>query len=81
MAGKKGKNKGYTYRYNKNGTVTCRAYFDMPDGSRKQLPATGQTEEESRKKLLEKYGEICKQGKQIKSKGHTVQSWCEYWLF
>lgn len=81
MARKKGKNKGYSYRYNKNGTVTCRAYFDMPDGNRKQLPATGETEDEARKKLLEKYGEICKQGKQIKSKGHTVQSWCEYWLF
>ena len=81
MAIKKGKNKGYSYRYNKNGTVTCRAYFDMPDKNRKQLSATGKTEDEARKKLLAKYSDISKQGKQIKSKGYTVKSWCEYWLF
>lgn len=81
MANKKGKNKGYTYRYNPSGTVTCRAYFDMPDGTRKQLPATGRTEEEARKKLNANYAKICKQGKEIKSKGHTVKSWLEYWLF
>lgn len=80
MAVKKGKNKGYTYRYNKSGTVTCRKYFTMPNGNREQLPATGKTEEEARKKLDEKYAEICKQGKQIKSKGYTVKSWCTYWL-
>ena len=80
MAHKKGKNKGYTYRYNKSGTVTCRAYFDMPNGTRQQLPATGKTEEEARKNLQTKYAEICKQGKQIKSKGYTVKSWCNYWL-
>ena len=80
MAKKKGKNKGYTYRYNKSGTVTCRAYFDMPNGTRQQLPATGKTEEEARKNLQTKYAEICKQGKQIKSKGYTVKSWCNYWL-
>ena len=66
MAHKKGKNKGYTYRYNKSGTVTCRAYFDMPNGTRKQLSSTGKTEEESRKTLQNKYADICKQGKQIK---------------
>ena len=65
MANKKGKNKGYTYRYNPSGTVTCRAYFDMPDGTRKQLPATGRTEEEARKKLNANYAKICKQGKEI----------------
>lgn len=80
MATKKGKNKGYTYRYNKSGTVSCRAYFDMPNNTRQQLSATGKTEEESRKNLLAKYSDICKQGKQIKSKGYTVKTWCEYWL-
>ena len=44
MAKKKGKNKGYSYRYNKSGTVTCREYFDMPNGTSKQLSATGKTE-------------------------------------
>lgn len=80
MATKKGKNKGYTYRYNKSGTVSCRAYFDMPNNTRQQLSATGKTEEESRKNLLAKYSDICKQGKQIKSKGYTVKTWGEYWL-
>ena len=80
MANKKGKNKGYSYRYNKNGTITCRAYFDISKGTRKQLSATGKSEEESRKNLQKKYSEICKQGKEIKSKGYTVKSWCEYWL-
>ena len=80
MARKKGKNKGYSYRYNKSGTVTCREYFDMPNGTSKQLSATGKTEEESRRKVKAKYAEICKQGKQIKSKGYTVKSWCKYWL-
>lgn len=78
---KKGKNKGYTYRYNKSGTVTCRKYFDMPNGTREQLPATGNTEAEARKKLDEKYSKICKQGKKIKSQGYTIKSWCHYWLF
>ena len=81
MAKKSGKNKGYTYRINKSGTVTCRKYFLMPNGKREQLPATGKTEEEARKKLDEKYAEIYKQGKRIKSNGFTVKSWCEYWLF
>ena len=80
MAKKKGKNKGYTYRYNRSGTVTCRAYFDMPNETSKQLSATGRTEEESRKELKAKYAEICKQGKQIKSNGYTVKTWSEYWL-
>lgn len=78
---KKGKNKGYTYRYNKSGTVTCRKYFTMPDGNKEQLPATGKTEEEARKKLDEKYAEICKQGRKIKDKGFTIKKWCIYWLF
>lgn len=81
MAKKKGKNKGYSYRYNKNGTISCRAYFDMPDNTRKQLSATGRTEEESKDKLISKYAKICKEGKQIKSKGYTVKSWLKYWLF
>ncbi len=77
---KKGKNKGYSYRYNKSGTVTCRAYFDMPYGNRDQLSATGKTEEESRKKLLDKYAKICKEGKKIKPNNYTVKSWLNYWL-
>lgn len=85
MAKKSGKNKGYSYRINKNKgektTVTCRKYFLMPNGKREQLSATGKTEEEARKKLDEKYAEIYKQGKRIKSNGFTVKSWCEYWLF
>ena len=80
MARKSGKNKGYTYRTNKNGTVTCRAYFDMPSGIRKQISATGRTKEESRKELNSKYAEIWKQGKQINSKGYTVEKWINYWL-
>ena len=52
----------------------------MPNGKSEQLPATGKTEE-ARKKLDEKYAEIYKQGKRIKSNGFTVKSWCEYWLF
>ena len=80
MARKSGKNKGYTYRINKNGTVTCRAYFDMPSGIRKQISATGRTKEESRKELNYKYAEIWKQGKQINSKGYTVETWINYWL-
>lgn len=79
MARKSGKNKGYTYRYNKCGTVTCRKYFTMPNGKREQLPATGKTKEEARKKLDEKYANICRNGKQIKSQGYTVKTWCEYW--
>ena len=85
MAKKSGKNKGYSYRINKNKggktTVTCRKYFPMPNGKREQLSATGKTEEEARKKLDEKYAEIYKQGKRIKSNGFTIKSWCEYWLF
>lgn len=77
---KSGKNKGYSYRYNKSGTVTCRAYFDMPNGTREQISATGKTEQESRKKLEEKYASICKKGKKIKSKSYTVQSWSMWWL-
>ena len=80
MAKKRGKNKGYSYRYNKNGTVTCREYFNMPNGRSEQLCATGKTEEESRKKVKAKYAEICKQGKQIKPQGYTVKTWCKYWL-
>lgn len=81
MANKKGKNKGYTYRYNKSGTVTCRKWVIMPDGSKTQLPATGKTETEARNKLDKKYADICKEGKQIKDKGYTVKTWCKYWLF
>lgn len=80
MARKSGKNKGYTYRYNKSGTVTCRKYFTMPDGHREQLPATGQAEEEARKKLDDKYAKICRQGKKIKSGSYTVKTWLKYWL-
>ncbi len=80
MANKKGKNKGYSYRYNKNGTVTCRKYFTMPEGNKNQLSSTGNTEKESREKLDKKYAEICKQGKQIKPKGYTVKSWLKYWF-
>lgn len=80
MARKSGKNKGYSYRYNKCGTVTCRKYFNIPNGNREQLSATGKTEDESRKKLDEKYAEICRQGKKIKSQGYTVKTWLEYWL-
>lgn len=81
MANKKGKNKGYSYRYNPSGTVTCRKWVIMPDGSKKQLPATGRTETEARNKLDKKYAEICKQRKEIKDKGFTVKTWCTYWLF
>lgn len=80
MAKKSGKNKGYSYKYNKSKTVTCRKYYTMPNGIRKQLVATGNTEEDSRKKLDEKYANICKQGKQLKSNGYTVKTWCQYWL-
>lgn len=80
MANKKGKNKGYSYRYNKNGTVTCRAYFNMPNSTRKQLSATGKTEQDSQNKLKQKYAEIFKRGKQIKSSTYTVKSWLNYWL-
>lgn len=81
MANKKGKNEGYSYRVKPSGKVECRAYFDMPDGTRQQLGATDDTEDKARKKLNSKYAEICKQGKQIKSKGYTVKSWCSHWLF
>lgn len=80
MANKKGKNKGYSYKYNKSGTVTCRKYFTMPDENRKQLSATGKSEAEARNELDEKYAMICRRGKEIKSKGYTVKSWCQYWL-
>lgn len=80
MANKKGKNKGYSYRYNKSGTVTCRKWVVMPNGTKKQLPATGKTETDARNKLDKKYAKICKQGKEIKDKGYTVQKWCNYWL-
>lgn len=80
MANKSGKNKGYSYRYNRSGTVTCRAYYHMLDGTSEQLSATGKTEEEARKKLNIKYSEICKQGRHIKSKGYTVKTWVTYWL-
>lgn len=81
MANKKGKNKGYTYRYNESGTVTCRKWVLMPDNTKKQLPATGKTETDARNKLEKKYAEICRQGKEIKSKSYTVKSWCTHWLF
>lgn len=80
MAIKNGKNKGYSYRYNKSGTITCRAYFNMPDGNRKQLSATGKTEQDSQNKLKSKYAIICKKGKQIKSTNYTVKSWLNFWL-
>ena len=60
MANKNGKNKGYSYRYNKSGTITCRAYYQMFDNTSKQLSATGKTEKEARKNLNIKYLEICK---------------------
>lgn len=80
MAKKNGKNEGYTYRNTKSGKIECRAYFDMPDGTRKQLPARGKTKKESRENLKAKYAEICKQGKQIKPQGYTVKTWLNYWL-
>ena len=80
MANKKGENTGYSYRYNKSGTVSCRKYFTMPDGYRKQLFATGGTKGEARDNLDIKYTEICKNGKQICSKGYTVETWLNYWL-
>ena len=80
MAKKKGKNKGYSVTYNECGSVTVRKYFDMPNGTRKQLPATGDTEAKAIKNLDAKYAKICKQGKEIKSNGYTVKTWCEYWL-
>lgn len=80
MAKKSGKNKGYSYKYNKCGTVSCRKYFTIPNENRKQLSATGNSEEESRRKLDEKYAKICKHGKQIKSQGYTIKTWCVYWL-
>ena len=80
MAHKKGKNKGYSYRYNESGTVTCRGYFDMPNGNRKQLSATGKTEQDSQNKLKRKYAEICKKGKQLHTSTYTVKGWLDYWL-
>lgn len=80
MANKKWENTGYSYRYNKSGTVSCRKYFTMPDGYRKQLFATGKTKGEARDNLDFKYTEICKNGKQICSKGYTVETWLNYWL-
>jgi len=80
VSNKNGKNKGYTYRYNKSGTVTCRAYFDIPDSTRQQLSATGKTEDDARKNLNNKYANICKQGKQIKPQGYTVKTWLDFWL-
>lgn len=80
MANKKGKYKGYSYRYNESGTITCRAYFNMPDGNRKQLSATGKTEQDSQNKLKQKYAEICQKGKQIKPSTYTVKTWLNYWL-
>lgn len=77
---KSGKNKGFSYRYNKSGTVTCRAYFDMPDNTRQQISATGKTEAEARRKLEQKYANICKKGKKIKIKSYTVETWLMWWL-
>ena len=80
MANKKGENTGYSYRYNKSGTVSCRKYFTMPDGYRKQIFDTQETKGEARDNLDIKYTEICKNGKQICSKGYTVETWLNYWL-
>lgn len=80
MAKKRGENKDYTYRKTKSGKIECRAYFDMPDGTRKQLPARGKTKKEARENLKAKYAEICKQGKQIKPQSYTVKTWYKYWL-
>lgn len=81
MANKKGKNKGYSYRTNKNGTICCRKWVLMPDSTKKQISATGKTETEARNKVEKKYAEICKEGKTIKVKNYTVKSWFSYWLY
>ncbi len=80
MARKSGKNKGYSYRDTSSGKRECRAYRKFPNGEVKQMSATGKTDAEARDNLNSKYAEICKQGKQIKPKGYTVKTWCEYWL-
>lgn len=81
MAKKSGKNKGYSCTPTENGKFICREYFDMPDGTRKQLSATDTTEEKARRKLKNKYAKICKDGKKIKSKNYTLEKWFNYWLY
>lgn len=80
MARKKGKNKGYNVSKTKSGKIRFKQYADLPDGTRKQLSATGKTEAEARENFKRKYAKIWKDGKQIKSQGYTVKTWCEYWL-
>lgn len=80
MAKKNGKNKGYNVSKTKSGKIRFKQYVDLPDGTRKQLSATGKTETEARENFKRKYAKIWKDGKQIKSQGYTVKTWCEYWL-
>lgn len=80
MARKSGKNKGYCVEPTESGKMRCREYVDLPDGTRKQLCATGETEREARENFKRKCAKIWKEGKQIKSQGYTVKTWCEYWL-
>lgn len=81
MAKKSGKNKGYSCSPTESGKFICREYFDMPDGTRKQLSATDTTEEKARRKLKNKYAKICKEGKKTKSKNYTLKAWFNYWLY
>ena len=80
MAKKKGKNKGYTIDLTKSGKFQCRQYVDLPNGIRKQISATGETEKIALENLKKKYAQIWQQGKVIRNNGYTVKSWCEYWL-
>lgn len=80
MARKKGKNKGYSISKTKSGKICYKEYVDLPNGTRKQLSATGKTETEARENFKHKCAKIWKDGKQIKSQGYTVKTWCNYWL-
>lgn len=81
MAKKSGKNKGYSCTPTENGKFICREYFDLPDGTRKQLSATDTTEEKARRKLKNKYAKICKDGKKVKTKSYTLEKWFNEWLY
>ncbi len=83
MARKSGKNKGYTYTKTESGTIRCRAYRDMPDGTRKQVSGTGKTEEAARKKLEQNYSKKLKNNEKSKkqTKLYTLESWFTKWLY
>lgn len=80
MARKSGKNKGYNISKTKSGKIQFKQYVDLPNGTRKQLSATGKNETEARENFKRKYAKMWKDGKVIKSQGYTVKTWCEYWL-